>query len=146
MKLLWFVGILISLLLGTLAYMMADNQPPYTYDLEKSYIVPARAKDGDQIAVRWRLKNINRICPGSNRRMLFDPQTKVILAAYDPTPAAVADSIKDGYLNRTFMLPKSMQSGRIGYRANVCYECNLYQKYVKPLCVMTPDLFFEIVE
>lgn len=145
MKLLWFVGIVSSIVLGIFAYMMADNQPPYEYDAEKSYIIPERAKDGSQITVRWRIKHINRICPGSNRRMLFDPVTKVILASYDPTPAALSDSIKDSYLNRTFLLPQSLPEGDIGYRATVCYECNLFQKYARPLCVTTPELYFKIV-
>jgi hypothetical protein len=140
------IGLVASSLLGWVAFMAADNTPPYEYDTEKSYIIPARAADGDQITVVWKIKKINRICPGANKRELFDPQTKVILATYDASPAAVSGTIVQGYLNRTFKLPRSiLPPGRIGYRATICYECNLFQKLARPLCVTTPDLFFEIV-
>lgn len=145
MKLLMIIGIALSSILGWIAFMAADNQPPYEYDVVNSYVVPSLADDGDQITVKWKLSRINRICPGSNRRVLFDRTTGVILAVYDPTPAAISSSIKDGYLNRTFLLPRgALPSGEIGYRATVCYECNLFQKFIKPLCVTTPDLMFRI--
>ena len=145
MKLLMIIGIAISSILGWIAFMAADNQPPYEYDVVNSYVVPSLADDGDQITVKWKLSRINRICPGSNCCVLFDKTTGVILAAYDPTPAAISSSIKDGYLNRTFLLPRgALPSGEIGYRATVCYECNLFQKFIKPLCVTTPDLMFRI--
>ena len=145
MRLPWIFGITIASGLGWLAFMMADNEPPYEYDAERSFIVPSKAHDGEQVTVMWKLKTVNRICPGSNRRVLFDPTTRVILASYDPTPAAVSESIKDGYLNRTFLLPRALPAGLIGYRANVCYECNPFQRFIKPLCVATPELFFSVV-
>lgn len=146
MKIIWVAGIGGALLFGCVSFMAADNQPPYEYDAEKSYIVPSKAHDGDQITVMWKLAKINRICPGSNRRILFDPRTRVILASYDPTPAAVSESIHEGYLNRTFLLPRgALPEGPIGYRANVCYECNPFQRFIKPLCVATPELFFSVV-
>ena len=144
MKQLWAGGAFAALLFGWVAFMAADNQPPYEYDAANSYIVPLVANDGDQILVRWKIK-VNRICPGSGRRMLFDKKTGVILASYDPTPAAISDSIKDGYLNRTFLLPRGgLPQGEIGYRSTVCYECNPFQKFIKPLCVTTPDLTFSV--
>jgi hypothetical protein len=139
------IGMILAGMFAWVAFMMADNEPPYEYDAEQSYIVPSKAHDGDQITVKWKLAKVNRICPGSNRRVLFDPKTHVILASYDPTPAAVSDSIEDGYLNRTFLLPRGvLPSGKIGYRANVCYECNIFQKIIKPLCIATPNLFFQV--
>lgn len=145
MKTLWALCLSISGALGWIGFMAADNQPPYEYDVAQSYVVPSVANDGDQITVKWKLLKINRICPGSNRRVLFDKTTGVVLASYDPTPAAVSSSIADGYLNRTFLLPRgALPSGEIGYRATVCYECNLLQKFVRPLCVTTPDLTFRI--
>ena len=144
MKLCLTLSLIASSILGWLAFMAADNLPPYEYDAENSFIIPSIADDGDQIRVMLKIKKVNRICPGSNRRVLFDPVTKVHIATYDPTPAAISNSIIDGYLNRTFLLPKSLPSGPIGYRATVCYECNLLQKFFKPLCVITPDLFFAI--
>ena len=144
MKRFWIAGVGIACVTGWLAFMAADNQPPYEYDAANSYIVPSIANDGDQLTVRWKIK-VNRICPGSNSRVLFDRQTGVVLASYDPTPAAVSASIKDGYLNRTFLLPRgALPSGEIGYRATVCYQCNLLQKFVKPLCVTTPELTFRV--
>ncbi|HEX2558401.1 MAG TPA: hypothetical protein VHK86_08790, partial [Nitrososphaera sp.] len=131
-------------LLGWIAFMAADNQPPYEYDAENSFIIPSVADDGDQIRVMWKITKVNRICPGSNRRVLFDPKTGAHIATYDPTPAAFSDSLRDGYLNRAFQLPRQLPSGPIGYRATVCYECNPFQKFLKPLCVTTPDLFFTI--
>jgi hypothetical protein len=139
------IGTILCGLCAWVAFMVADTTPPYEYDIERSFIVPSRAHDGDQITVRWALAKVNRICPGSNRRVLFDPKTHVILASYDPTPAAVSESIQNGYLNRTFLLPRGvLPSGKVGYRANVCYECNLFQKFIKPLCVATPNLFFQV--
>lgn len=139
------IGTILAFLFAWVAFMAADNQPPYEYDTANSYIVPAVADDGDQITVRWKLFRVNRLCPGSNRRVLFDKKTKVILAAYDPIPAAIQESLKDGYLNRTFLLPRgALPSGEIGYRATVCYECNLFQRFFRPLCVATPEITFHI--
>jgi hypothetical protein len=142
----FIIGLFLSSLFGWIAFMAADNTSPYEYDAENSHIIPAKAADGDQITVMWKLKKINRFCPGSNNRVLFDPASKVILASYDATPTAIPSSIKHGYLNRTFQLPRStLPPGRIGYRGNICYECNLFQKLVKPLCITTPELFFEVI-
>lgn len=139
-------GAIMAGLFGWIAYMAADTTPPYEFDAANSYIVPSTAHDGDQITVKWKLSKINRVCLGSNRRVLFDPKTRVILAAYDPTPAAISESIVDGYLNRTFLLPRgALPEGQIGYRANVCYECNPLQRYFKPLCISTPELFFRVI-
>lgn len=139
------IGLVMSSLLGWVVFMAADNTAPYEYDAENSYIVPSKVSDGDHITVMWRIKKVNRFCPGATNRVLFDPQTKVILTSYDTTPAALSESLKDGYLNRTFQLPRSLlPPGRIGYRAKVCYECNLFQKLAKPLCVTTPELFFDV--
>lgn len=141
---LWIIGGLLSGVCGWVAFMAADNQPPYVYDEANSYIVPSVAAEGQRITVKWRLLRVNRVCPGSTRRVLFDPRTGVILATYDPTLAVVSASIKDGYLNRTFLLPAGdvLPVGEIGYRSTVCYECNPFQEFIKPLCVTTPDLRF----
>lgn len=137
-------GMVLMLPCAWLAYMAADNQPPYEYDALNSRVVPSPAHDGDQITVKWKLAKVNRVCPGSNRRVLFDPKTRVILASYDPTPAAISSNIEDGYLNRTFMLPRGLlPASDIGYRATVCYSCNLLQEF-RPLCVSTPELIFRI--
>jgi hypothetical protein len=138
-------AMLLGSLLGWLSFMIADNVPPYEYDVANSHVIPSPAGDGEQITIMWKLSKVNRVCPGVVHRILYDPKTRVVLASYDPTPAAISSSIKDGYLNRTFLLPRgALPSGMIGYKANVCYECNLYQKVVRPLCVATPDLIFQL--
>lgn len=125
--------------------MAFDNTPPYEYDVEQSTIVPDLVTDeSQQVTVKWKLKKINRMCPGANQRQLFDPKTGVILATYDPTPAALSGSIKDGYLNRTFSLPwAALPPGRIGYRAHIRYQCNLFQM-IYPLEITTPTLYFYV--
>lgn len=138
------IGVILCGLFAWAAFMAADTMPPYEYDVENSYIIPSKAHDGDQITVMWKLKKVNRLCPGSNSRILFDPKTRVQLATYDPTPAAISDSIKDGYLNRTFLLPRALPDGEIGYRADVCYICNPLQR-IFPLCISTPELYFRVV-
>lgn len=138
------VAVAFAFLAGSVAFMAFDNAPPYEYDEANSYVVPSPANDGDQITVKWKLMKVNRICPGSAQRVLFDPKTKIVLANYDKTPAATSDSVKDGYLNRTFALPRGLPSGPIAYRANVCYGCNLFQEFIKPLCVATPNLIFSV--
>lgn len=137
-------GVLAGILLGSFVFMAFDNTPPYLYDVDKSYVVPSPAREGDQITVKWRIKEIRQICPGSVQRLLIDTKTGIIVAAYDPTPAATSESIQDGYLNRTFALPRSLPTGKLAYRANVCYQCNAFQKLIKPLCTSTPTLYFEL--
>lgn len=130
---------------GWVAFMAADNTPPYEYDVENSVIVPDLVKEEtQQVTVMWKIKRVNRICPGANLRQLFDPKTGVILATYDAAPAATSSSLKDGYLNRTFTLPWAvLPPGKIGYRATVSYQCNMLQKFF-PLVVTTPNLYFYV--
>lgn len=140
-----FTAIAFGVLSGWVAYMAADNTPPYEYDAYQSSIIPDLITDElQQVTVKWKLKKINRICPGSNQRQLFDPKTGVILATYDAQPAAISSSIIDGYLHRTFSLPWAvLPPGRIGYRATVRYQCNILQKFY-PLEVTTPTLYFYV--
>ena len=137
-------GVILMLMASSLTYIIFDTQPPYTYIVKESGIIPPTAKGGDQVIVMWRVI-FHRSCPGSNQRILFDPVTKVILASYDPAPAATTVSLRDGYLNRTFLLPKNIQPGWVGYRAVVTYQCNFLQRFW-PLVVTTPDLFFKVEE
>lgn len=144
-KLATCIGILLGCLFGWIAFMASDNLPPYVYDVERSKIIPDPALPGDQVIVMWKIKEINRTCPGVVRRMLFDPETRVMIATYDPSPSSLAEGAKDQYLNISFALPKRMPVGKIGYRAQVWYHCNLYQEYIRPLVINTPELFFEIM-
>lgn len=138
------VGVFWAAVFGWIAFMANDNLPPYVYDTENSSIVPDPAGSGDQVIVKWKLKAVNRMCLGSIRRTLFDPRTRVILATYDPSPAALSSSIQNKYLNLSFALPKAIPPGEIGYRAEVCYQCNFYQQYVRPLCITSPELKFVV--
>jgi hypothetical protein len=139
------LAVLVGMLSGWVAFMILDTTPPYEYDVKQSTIVPDLVEnENQQVTVQWKIKRVNRICPGATQRQLFDPKTQVILATYDATPAAVTGSIKDGYLNRTFALPWAvLPPGRIGYRATVSYQCNVLQKFY-PLVVATPNLYFYV--
>jgi hypothetical protein len=135
----------------SILYGLLDNTPPFKYDVANSYIAPVYAKRSDQVIVRWKITAPpSRMCLGSNRRELFDAETKVTLASYDPAPAAITSSITDGYLNRTFMLPAELPIGRkIGYRAHVNYHCNWVQRMFPEVFgfnTVTPDLYFTVVE
>ena len=129
-------AIMIAFLAGSIVFMAFDTTPPLRYDESASFVVPSPANDGDQVTVKWRLKKVNRECPGIAQRVLFDPKTKIILANYDPTPAATSES--------EFALQRALPSGQIAYRADVCYGCNLLQQFVRPLCVPTPNLTFTV--
>ena len=134
-------------LTGAFVFAWFDTTPPYEFDVENSYILPYRAEEGMQIRVVWKIKKLNRYCPGTNTRQLFDPVTKVKLAIYDPVEVASRYEVDNTqtYLIRTFLLPKELLPGKIGYRATQSYVCNPLQHF-RPLVVTTPDLFFEVVE
>lgn len=140
------LGCLLGALAGWIVFMAFDNEPPYVYDSIGSYVEPEHPSGGDWITVKWRLKHVNRVCPGVVQRVLFDPVTKIIIAKYDQTQAANVENINDGYLIRTFALPRLLPTGKIAYRADVCYYCNALQHLVRPLCVPTPNLIFDVRE
>jgi hypothetical protein len=130
------------------AYAVFDRDPPYKYDIANSFVMPDPAETSDQMLVKWKLaEQPKRLCPGATRRELFDPATKIILVTYDPAPTALAASIRDGYLNITFALPKVLPYGKIGYRATVRYQCNWLQRLFPDAFafdVTTPPLFFTV--
>jgi hypothetical protein len=123
---------------------MSDNVPPYKFFADESFIVPPEAGAGDEIAVWWKVKVNRELCAGVGHRVLFDPTTKAILTTYAPYRVATRLDLKDGYLIRKFILPKTgVVPGWVGYRSTLCYYCNPYQRYIAPMCVSTPDLFFK---
>lgn len=138
----WIIGAVLALLLGGVAYMAADNQPPYDYIIEQSYVRPNPAHPGRQITVHWELK-INRICPGVIVRTIVDAKTKARVS-YDPALALVTVRAGDTSLERTFFLPEEMLPGPKLYRANAEYICNPLNR-IWPLKVQTPDLYFEVI-
>lgn len=141
MKLFWFAGYAIAIGFGGCAYLLADNQPPYIYDIEQSYVIPSRASPGHQVAVHWSIK-VNRLCPGSIVRTIVDARTGARMS-YDPTPGDMTIEPTDTVLDRTFLLPQGMGLGPKIYRANAEYACNPLQR-IWPLKVQTPDLLFEV--
>lgn len=140
------VGCLLMLLTGTLVFMWFDTTPPYVFDPEESVIIPEKAERGWQVRVDWKIVKINRFCGGINVRTLFDARTKARLAIYDPVAVAAPYELDNNdHLVRTFLLPSNIPPGKVGYRAHQFYSCNWLQKFW-PFEVVTPDLFFEIVE
>lgn len=137
----WIIGINLACVSGWLAYMAADNVPPYNYIVERSYVKPNPAPSGRQVTVHWEFK-INRLCPGAVGRTIVDAKSGARVS-YDPTPALSTVRPGDTSLERTFFLPEEMPPGPKLYRANAEYACNPLQR-IWPLKVQTPDLPFEV--
>lgn len=138
-------GILLMFVIGSLVFMWFDTIPPYEFDVSQSKIIPQVAESGMQIRVDWKVK-VNRICPGINIRELFDPITKTRLTIYDPVPTASDAALEgDDHLIRTFLLPRRISKGTVGYRAHLFYQCNWLQGFF-PLKIDTPELFFELID
>lgn len=146
MKKIWWIGAVLGSICAWIAFEATDTQPPYELDPAQSKVTPPEP-GGNEVKVSWRVSKVNRHCHGEGVRVLFDPHTGAILATYAPTsyelPVVVGNG---GYLDRSFLLPKDLADvkGDVGYHSIVCYECNLFQAYVKPLCLQTPDLIFTL--
>lgn len=141
------ISTVIACLFAWLTFMVFDNTPPYVYDVANSYIKPPSSDLGRQVTVYWKIERVNRVCPGILHRQLIDLETGVIVADYDPIPTAPEGGIRDGYFPKTFLLPQEMNVSRprmIGYRTTGCYWCNPYQFWIRPLCVTTAILPFEV--
>lgn len=132
------------LAIAPIAYMAADNEPPYEYDVGNSYVVPSHPRVEHQVTVHWALKKINRVCPGSIVRYIIDVDTR-IKTTYDATAAASSVESGDYELDRSFMLPPNVTPGLKIYRAEGFYVCNPLQHFW-PLRAVTPDLRFEVIE
>lgn len=142
-RVLFFVSMLVTAALIPITYWALDNQRPYVFFGDESYIIPTAAQGNDQMIVSWKVR-VFRQCDGIVRRELFDPRTQVILSIYDPQPAHKNNMpLGDGQFNKTFLLPKMIQPGRIGYRARLEYSCNPLQR-IWPISYVTPELFFEV--
>lgn len=139
------VGFAIMFATATLVFMWFDTTPPFEFDASQSKITPQVAEGGMQIRVDWKVK-VHRLCPGTNTRELFDPITKSRLAVYDPVPTASDQALEaDDHLIRTFLLPRRIAKGPVGYRAHLVYKCNWLQRFF-PIELDTPDLFFELID
>lgn len=142
-RVLFFVSVIVTAALVPITYWALDNTRPYIFHASESYIIPTQASGNDQMIVSWKV-NVNRQCDGLVRRELFDPRTEVLLTIYDAQPAhATPMPVGAGQFNRTFLLPRQIQTGRVGYRARLEYYCNPLQR-IWPIKYTTPDLFFEV--
>lgn len=141
-RILFAVSMLLAVVLLPVTYWLLDNQRPYTFDAAESYIIPTIANGNDQMIVAWKVR-VHRQCEGAVRRELFDPRTQVVLAVYDPQPAHRNSMLGEGYFNKTFLLPRMIQPGRVGYRARLEYYCNPLQR-IWPIRYVTPELFFTV--
>lgn len=139
---LFIISLLVGLAATVITYWALDTQHPYDFVASESYVVPYTARGNDQMIVKWRVV-AHRTCPGLIRRELIDPKTDVVLAVYDPQIAAPKYKLEDGYLNKVFMMPRSVQPGMVGYRSHLEYWCNPLQR-LWPLRYDTPTLLFEV--
>lgn len=136
-------AVLTAVLVVPIAYMLADNVPPYEYDAARSYVVPMKVPPGGQMAVHWEFKKINRVCTGSITRYIVDQETEVRFS-YDPTPAASTIELNDHSLDRTFFLPPNISPGKKWHYVDAEFACNPLQR-LYPLRVRTPRLPFEVL-
>ncbi len=132
------------LVIAPIAYMTADTQPPYEFDVSQSYVVPSTTPAGRQILVHWKISKVNRVCPGSITRFVVDQRTGARVS-YDPAPAASNVESNDEWLDRTFFLPPETVPGMKWYYSDGDYSCNPLQR-IYPLRVRTPRLSFEVTK
>lgn len=131
------------------SHFAADRQRPYDFHVDGSFILPPAAEGGDQITVHWKVTR-HRQCEGIVERQLVDPRTDVIIASYDPAPAAVNGvPVGSDVLRKEFTLPLNLQKGEMAYQAKLTYTCNWLQKiFPNALGIkyVTPPLKFTVKE
>ena len=142
-----FMAIVPTLFAVVFGYFAMDRTQPYIFHEDGSAIIPPSGHGGDQITVVWRVTYV-RQCTGIVERLLTDPDTGVVIANYDPSPAALNGvDVGGGYLRKTFSLPKVLQKGWIGYHAKLTYTCNWLQRAFPEafgIKYMTPKLLFKV--
>lgn len=128
-----------------IAWMAADNDYPYRYkDWPESKIIPSVARPGQTVLSDWTFtKPVRRTCPATIQRFYTDTDSasKTFGKTYtgDITAASLAVKIGDSGLARYFDLPPYLPP-QVDYGVQICWQCNLYQQFVQPLCMMTPKL------
>jgi hypothetical protein len=141
-----FFAIAPTIVAVAFGYLATDHMHPYDFIGEESSIIPPSGRGGDQVTVVWKVHH-NRSCPGTVERQLVDPDTGAIIALYDLSPAALNGLPSgDGYLRKTFALPKNVQTGWIAYQAKLAYTCNWLQVIAPVFAVRytTPKLLFKV--
>jgi hypothetical protein len=142
-----FLAIVPTCLALVFGHYALDRQRPYDFYSQEqgSYIEPAAGRGGESVTVNWRV-HYHRSCSGVVERQLIDPDTEVVIAVYDPQPAAVANGmdVADGYLRKQFALPRDIRPGTIAYHAKLTYTCNWLQKMWPAFAIKyaTPKLLF----
>lgn len=140
----------VALGVASIAVMLNDNVPPYVHDY--GTIFPENPREESQVTIDWKMKIVNRICPGWVQRQIYD-RTGALACNYDLQPAIRREQLKstraDGIpntLDRSFMLCPAAKAGPATYRAYTCYQCNLLQEMYpsRSICMYTPDVSFTI--
>jgi hypothetical protein len=125
-----------------LAVMGLDNEPPYSYDPNQSFVIPNPAPQGSIITVEWALTAVRRECPGTVQRIFRDLDTGLVATTLDTTPMSRSVRKGDKRLPRSFELPPDLPA-HVGYTAEVCAQCNFLQQF-QPLCFKTPEIKFHV--
>lgn len=149
-----FRFLIILPLLGGAAYvgvLIGDRLPPYVHDY--GTITPAQPNEGDQVNVEWKMKKVNRICPGWIQRQIYD-RDGALACNYDIQPAIRREQLygqqtsgSPDRLSRSFTLCSRAIPGPAKYRAYTCYQCNWLQETFPTklsICGYTPDVDFMI--
>lgn len=131
------------------AWMAADNERPYAYAVERSYIIPDPAQQGAMVTASWAIEKVNRPCGGTSQRYFrdLDPDSssyKEIVSTLDTTQMSRALKLGDKRLPRSFQLPPQLPK-IVGYSTEICAQCNLLQ-HIFPLCFRTPEIIFRVIQ
>jgi len=139
-----FLAILPTSIALVVGHFATDRQRPYDFHAEESFVIPPKGREGQEMTINWRVTH-HRTCPGTVERQLVDPNTGVIVAAYDPAPADTNGG-QDGWLRKTFRVPRDIQAGNIAYQSKLTYQCNWLQKFVPALAIryLTPRIVFTV--
>lgn len=139
-----FMAIVPTAIALVIGHFATDRHRPYDFHVRESYIIPPRGVEGQDMSVHWRVTQ-RRSCPGTVERQLVDPNTGVIVAAYNPEPAEEG-MVTDGWLHKTFKVPRDIQAGNIAYQSKLTYQCNWLQVLMPALAIRytTPRLIFTV--
>ena len=137
--------VMLALLGGWLGWMYFDDQPPYTY--VSGEIKPDPVRSEGEAQVTWHLTPTVRVCSGDVLRRMYNadetsPTFGKLVAAYDRTPASISVEVGDDTLIKNYYLPPELPR-RVRYSADVCFYCNPLRRLL-PICIRTPDLFFNV--
>ncbi len=128
-----FLAIFPTTIALVVGHFATDRQHPYDFFVEESYVEPPTGSRGQEMTINWKVKE-HRVCPGIVERQLVDPKTDVLIAVYDPAPTDTRGA-EDGWLRKTFRVPKDIQAGTLAYQAKLTYHCNWLQKLMPAIAI-----------